>query len=109
MQGPATTCPSNAAVELGNSVEAMRNLKEGDICDVLDEREEWCTGCVIKVNTNGLKVHYIDWGDEWDRLFKWSLWRLNPNRTPTPARPLPLTPTLTEGSFKLLERMSRGL
>jgi len=46
----------------------FNNLKIGDFCDVIDEKNRWYESCVIdKDNEGRLKIHYLFWNKSYDK------------------------------------------
>ena len=45
----------------------FNNLKIGDFCDVIDEKNKWYESCVIdKDNEGRIKIHYLFWNKSYD-------------------------------------------
>jgi len=73
------------SISHGSNVDRKRKFVEGQWIDVLDTVNQWLEATVMKVSSDGRKVHihYNAWGERWDEVLDVNSDRIAPFRTKT--------------------------
>jgi OTU-like cysteine protease len=61
--------------------------KSGTLCDALDSTDKWEIAIIMDVTRYQVKIHYSDWGAQYDEWINRDSYRLAPLHTKTAPRP----------------------